>query len=120
MRIIVRIRTAPEKTIVRHRRPNRRLASATASLLLPVALFCFAVCLWRWSYDLSWTGQFLVSNGLFSHWQSWFLMGGVLQILAVKLARYAGPEHPRTGLTAGRRGAITAGPGREPPQAQIP
>jgi hypothetical protein len=89
MRLVVRIRTAGEKAIVPGRRPNRRLALLGAMLLGPLALFCFFVCLWRWSYELSWTREFLVAEGALTHWQVWFVAGGVLQGLAMLLARYA-------------------------------
>ena len=113
MRIVLRIQTRPEKRIVRGRRPNRRLAYLGASLLLPLALFCFFICAWRWSYELSWTDEFLAPEGVLSHWQVWFLAAGVLQVLAVGLARYAEPDRRR------RRAASTAG-AHEPPAAQIP
>ena len=89
MRVILRIRTAPEKRLVPGRRPNRRLASLGISLVSPLALLCFAVCLWRWSYDLAWTGRFLVDSGILFHWQVWFIAGALLQLLVVWLGRYA-------------------------------
>jgi len=69
--------------------PLRKLALLGFSLLSPAALLCFAVCLWRWSYELSWAAQFPVVDGVLSHWQSWFVAGGALLIFAVAMARYA-------------------------------
>ena len=89
MRIILRIRTAPEKRIVRSRRPNRRLAWLGASLLWPAGVCCFLICSWRWAFDLSWVSRFLEADGIFSHWQPWFVVGGLAQVLAVQLTRYA-------------------------------
>ncbi len=91
MRVILRIQTDREKAIVRGRRPNRRLADLSASLIWPLALVCAAICAWRWSYDLAWTSQFPFPQGIASHWQVWFVTGGVLHLLALRLRRYAGP-----------------------------
>ncbi|MBI3666634.1 MAG: hypothetical protein HY236_10505 [Acidobacteria bacterium] len=110
MRIVLRIRTAPEKCVVRGGWPNRRQAHVGASLLLPLALFCFFLCAWRWSFELSWTNDFLVKEGVLSHWQVWFGGGALLQIVAVWLARYAEPGPRRT------PGAPTAR-AQEPPAA---
>ncbi len=92
MQVVVRIRTAAETRVLPGRRANRRLASLAASLLLPLALFCFFVCGWRWSYDLGWTASFLARAGVLSHWQVWFVTGAGLQFLAVRLAGYAEPD----------------------------
>src|SRR5712692_9642057 len=92
MRVILRIETSPERTVVRGRRPNRRMADLGASLLWPLALFCAMICGWRWSYDLAWAGQFPFLEGMASHWQVWFVSGGALHLLALRLRRYAGPD----------------------------
>ncbi|HYM12668.1 MAG TPA: hypothetical protein VEU62_18160 [Bryobacterales bacterium] len=92
MRVTLRIRTAPEKWIVRSRRPNRRLAYLGASVFWPLALCSFFLCLWRWSYDLAWTARFPIPAGVFSHWQIWFLAGTLLQVVAVRLVQYAETE----------------------------
>ena len=113
MRIIVRIRTSPERRVRRSRRPNRRLAHLGAALAVPVALFCFFVCGWRWGYDLGWTRRFLNLEGILSHWQIWFVAGGLLQLLAVRLARYAEPDRRRPG-------SVVPDPGQDPRQPQIP
>ena len=94
MRVAIRIRTAPERQIRRNRRPNRGLARIAASICLPAALVCFLVCAWRWSYDLAWTSRFVVADGLLSHWQVWFVAGTVLQVIAIRLSRYADAESP--------------------------
>lgn len=92
MRVVARIHTKPEVCIRRDRKPNRHLAAIGGSMALSLALLCFLVCAWRWSYELSWTSRFLVTGGVLSHWQVWFLAGGLLQALAVKLAHYAEPR----------------------------
>ncbi len=79
-----------------------------ASLCWPLALFCYFVCVWRWSFDLSWTERFLVADGLLFHWQVWCVAGAALQFLAVRLSHYAGPledvaaspPEPRIPITA--------------------
>lgn len=40
-------------------------------LLDPVALLAFVFGLWRLGVDLGWTGDFVIEQGLFSHWQVW-------------------------------------------------
>ena len=110
MRVVLRIRTGPGKLIVRSRRPNRRLAELGAALLWPLAGFCLLLCFWRWSYDVSWAERFPFPDGVLSHWQIWFVAGGLLHLTAVRLRRYAGDS-----------GAISAATVvQEPPQAQIP
>jgi len=67
---------------------NRRLALALSALLTPAALMAFALAFWRFGADMSWTGRFAITDGLFSHWQVWTAMGTTLQIGAVVLNRY--------------------------------
>jgi hypothetical protein len=43
---------------------------------------------WRLSADLKWAGEFAISRGLFSHWQVWIAVAGVLQTCASILNRY--------------------------------
>lgn len=89
MRVTLRIRTGPEKQIVRNRPPNRRQAHAAASFLWPLAFFSFFVCAWRWAYELGWLGHFLLPGGALCHWQIWFTAGAVSQTAAVRLGHYA-------------------------------
>jgi hypothetical protein len=109
MRVVLRIRTGPEKRVHLKRRPNQRLAALAAPAVLAFALVCFLMCAWRWSFELSWTGRYPIAAGAFSHWQSWFVAGMLWQVLGVRLWRYGG----------GERGASLA---RELPvrQPQIP
>ena len=103
MRVVLRIRTAQEKRIVRSRRPNRRLAWLGASLLWPLAACCLLVCAWRWAFDLSWVSRFLPADGVFSHWQPWFVSGGLLHLGAVQLNRYAEVERGTWNVDRGIR-----------------
>ena len=88
MQVVVRIRVGPPRRINRRRPPNRALARAAASVLWPLALICCLTCLWRWSYELEWVRLFLVASGPLSHWQIWFVAGGLLHLAAVQLAHY--------------------------------
>jgi hypothetical protein len=67
---------------------NRELASVAAALLTPAAVGALALGVWRLSADLKWAGEFAISRGLFSHWQVWIAVAGVLQTCASILNRY--------------------------------
>lgn len=43
---------------------------------------------WRLCSDLNLTREFAISRGLFSHWQVWMVMAGLLQTCASVLNRY--------------------------------
>ena len=47
---------------------------------------------WRLAADLSVTGQFPITNGLFSHWQVWLTVATSLQFSAILLNRYGRTE----------------------------
>ena len=64
-------------------------ALAVASLLAPLALMAFTIALWSLAANLNWAGNFFVSSGLFSHWQSWLLVAAVMVLFAWLLNRYA-------------------------------
>jgi hypothetical protein len=88
MRVVIRI-TGSEKSLREDRRPNRGLAALAAAVFWPFGVVCFLVCGWRWAFDLDWTARFLIDEGVFSHWQPWFVAGTLWQVLAVTLRRYA-------------------------------
>jgi hypothetical protein len=56
------------------------------ALLTPASVVALVLGLWRVSSDLGWTEEFLIANGLFSHWQVWIALAIVLQIAASSLA----------------------------------
>jgi hypothetical protein len=66
----------------------REMASVVAALLTPAAVIALVLGAWRLSADLNWTGEFAISRGLFSHWQVWVAMAGLLQTFASLLNRY--------------------------------
>lgn len=55
------------------------------ALLTPVSVVVFAFAAWRFGSDLGWTGEFLFSEGLLSHWIVWFAIGIFIQICAANL-----------------------------------
>ena len=87
MVVVIRIRGVETK-LRDDGRPNRGLALLGSALAWPLGVVCFFLCAWRWAFDLRWIGLFLVSSGVFSHWQVWFMLGMTWQVLAVSLKRY--------------------------------
>jgi hypothetical protein len=73
-------------------RKNQHVALALASLLTPVAVMACVLTLWRLAADLSVTGQFPITDGLFSHWQVWLTVAATLQFSAILLNRYGKAE----------------------------
>lgn len=88
--MLVRIRlNMPEVGYAPH---SQEMALACASLLIPSALLAFTLAVWNIAADLRWTGPFLVSSGIFSHWQTWFCIAALLLVFARLLNRYG--ENP--------------------------
>ena len=67
---------------------NRRLASAAAAMLIPMALIAYLFGAWRLGSDIGVTAEFAMS-GIFAHWQVWLAIGGILQLASYLLNRYA-------------------------------
>jgi hypothetical protein len=67
-------------------------ALAIASLLAPSALLAFTIGIWSLAANLRWTGDFFVSRGLFSHWETWLFTAGLMVLFALLLNRYAGGD----------------------------
>ena len=86
--MVVRIRFGRGPRVGVKRRRNQRLALAVASLLTPAAFLTSMLALWRIAADMSWTGSFAISTGVFSHWQVWMGMAAVLQFCSHLLNRY--------------------------------
>ena len=72
----------------RERGKNRNLAAAFAALVTPAALMACALGLWRLGADLGFTSDFAISKGIFSHWQVWLAIAGILQLAAASLNQY--------------------------------
>ena len=62
-------------------------ALAVSALLTPVAVIALVFGMWRFGTDIGWTEDFVISNGLFSHWQIWIALAIALQALASMLSR---------------------------------
>jgi hypothetical protein len=90
--MIVRIRLQCGPLIKRKRRKNQHVALALATLLNPAAVTACALALWRLAADLGTARQFAISNGLFSHWQVWVAIMGLLKLTAMLLNRYGNAE----------------------------
>jgi len=68
---------------------RRELVLLLSALLTPAAVVALALALWRIGSDLNFTEHFVISQGFFSHWQSWLLVAAVLQATSVLLNRLA-------------------------------
>ena len=90
--MVVRIQLSSGARVRQKRRKNQHVALAMASLLTPAAVMACVLTLWRLAADLSVTGQFPISDGLFSHWQVWLAVGATLQFSAIVLNRYGKAE----------------------------
>ena len=86
--MIVRIRLGSGRKVQQKGRKNQHVALAFAALLTPAAVMASVLALWRLAADLNLTGQFPISQGLFSHWQVWITLGTLLQFFAIILNRY--------------------------------
>jgi hypothetical protein len=89
MRVMVRLRTPPECKLMPGRRPNRGQALMFALTLAGSGLLCFAICLWRWCFDLELVAFFPLHQGMLSRWQVWFGLGLALHLMASPLVSYA-------------------------------
>ena len=94
--MVVRIRFAKGPKAAQKRRKNRRAALAVASLLTPAAVMTAVLGVWRVAADLQWAGNFAIHNGLFSHWQVWMVLAGLLQTGSHFLNRYGHSADPLT------------------------
>ncbi len=90
----VRIRVRPEFVFTKTLARNREFASFAAAFLTPAAVMAFALGMWRLASDLNWTGEFVISSGLFSHWQVWIALAGLLETCASILNRYGAIDSP--------------------------
>src|ERR1700682_5563681 len=68
---------------------SRDAAQAVSALLTPLAVIALVFGMWRFGTDIGWTEDFVISNGLFSHWQIWIALSIALQALASVLYRTA-------------------------------
>ena len=79
-------------------------AALIVALMTPAAMIALALGLWRLTADLGWTGEFVVSDGFFSHWQVWILLAMVMKRAASALAVKTASTAKRSDiLSLGRR-----------------
>lgn len=50
------------------------------AFVTPAAVIATVMALWRIGADVGFTGEFVVSTGLFSHWQVWMMLALVLKL----------------------------------------
>ena len=90
--MVIRIRFQHGRHVRRKERKNQHIALALAALLTPAALTLSVLGLWRLAADLHMAGQFAITTGLFSHWQVWFALAGLVQFIAMALNRYGNDQ----------------------------
>jgi hypothetical protein len=90
--MVVKIRFSSGARVRQKRHKNQHVALALASLLTPAAVMACVLTLWRLAADLNFTGQFPITDGLFSHWQVWVTVAATLQFFAIALNRYGKTE----------------------------
>jgi hypothetical protein len=84
---------------------NQHVALALASLLTPAAVMACVLTFWRLAADVNFTGQFPITDGLFSHWQVWLAVAAALQFISILLNRSGKTEAvlPETVESADRK-----------------
>jgi hypothetical protein len=91
--MVVRIRLSLGPAARRASGLNRQTALVMSSLMTPVALMAWVLGGWRLAADLKWTGAFVFTDGVFSHWQVWFAAAILVQFAAFLLQRRAGGDN---------------------------
>jgi hypothetical protein len=71
---------------------SQEAASLVVAFLTPAAVAALVLGLWRLGTDLGWTDSFVISNGLFSHWQVWFALAVSIKVTGSYLARVMQPK----------------------------
>jgi hypothetical protein len=85
--MVVRIRLKRGRPLLHRPGKNRHVASALGALLTPAALMAYVLGFWRLASDIGVAGEFGIT-GVFSHWQIWILLAGMLQTAGHVLNRY--------------------------------
>jgi len=91
--MVIRIRLGTGPKLRRKQHKNRHVALAVAALISPAGVMALVLAFWRLAADLKFTGQFPITDGLFSHWQIWMAAGVALHSCAILLNRYGKPEY---------------------------
>ena len=74
-----------EQTVLKTARLGRDFASLMAVFLTPASMLALVFGLWRVGADLGWSESFVISSGLFSHWQVWIALAIALKLAASSL-----------------------------------
>lgn len=56
-------------------------------LCKPASMALFVMAAWRFCADLGWTSDFVISEGIFSHWQVWGALGLALSGIQSELEK---------------------------------
>jgi hypothetical protein len=87
--MIVRIRFGRGRLVTRRKGKNGGAALLLASLLSLVSISFAVLGFWRLGQDLDFTGNFVFSAGLLSHWQVWLAAAAATQYGCWRLTRYS-------------------------------
>ncbi len=87
--MVVRIRFGGGRPVEGRSGKNSRVARISASVLTLIAICLASFGMWRLAEDLGWAGNFIIAEGLLSHWQVWLGAAGLLQFAAWRLLQYA-------------------------------
>lgn len=87
--MVVRIRFGRGRPVEGRSGKNSRVARISASVLTLIAICLASFGMWRLAEDLGWAGNFIIAEGLLSHWQVWLGAAGLLQFAAWRLLHYA-------------------------------
>ena len=90
--MVVRIRLSAGPRVAQNQRKNKHIALGLAALITPLAVVACVLAFWRLTADFKATGQFPITDGLFSHWQVWLGIAGFLQLTGIFLNRYGNAE----------------------------
>jgi len=66
---------------------SEEVTSGLAGLLTLVSVVCFTMSVWKLFSELGWTGAFVISGGIFSHWQVWIAGAVAAQLISFRLSR---------------------------------
>lgn len=87
--MIVRIRFGRGPVVTRKKGKNAKIALLAGSLLTLVAICLAFMGFWRLLGDVDLAGEFIYTDGLFSHWQIWLGAAGAIQYTAWRLTQYS-------------------------------
>jgi hypothetical protein len=98
--VAVRVQPAITRTV---EVSNQAAAIASVMLLTPGSLIAFVFGMWRLGQDLGWTGNFIISQGLFSHWMVWMAISIGMKATATLSNRNGKSEESEIAVRQERR-----------------